>query len=149
MRKRQANEERGGMMHDTVIRPSSSVRRGLTLTEVVVASAILGVAIVPILKALTIAQVTSRVVERRTQSVILAQEKLDEIRARCLLDYDDAFGEGSAALGDSYLCDVTDDQDETLRQITVSVGFDADSDGNLSGDEVQATLTTYVAKVGV
>lgn len=125
------------------------VRRGVTLTEVVVASALLLIAIVPILRALTIAQTTGRVVERRTQSVILAQGKLDEIRARCLQNYDVAFGQNSASLGDSYLCSVTDNQNDTLKLIEVSVGFDADSDGALSGPEVQAKLTTYVARMDV
>jgi prepilin-type N-terminal cleavage/methylation domain-containing protein len=125
------------------------IRRGVTLTEVVVASALLLIAIVPILRALTIAQTTGRVVERRTQSVILAQGKLDEIRARCLQNYDVAFGQNSASLGDSYLCSVTDNQSDTLKLIEVSVGFDADSDGALSGQEVQAKLTTYVARLDV
>ncbi len=126
-----------------------AVRPGLTLPEVVVASALLLVALVPILNALTIAQTTGRVVERRTQAVILAQGKLDEIRARCLRNYETAFGETSAALGDSYLCTVTDDQNATLRLIEVSVGFDADSNGQLSSQEVQATLTSYVARTDV
>ncbi len=121
--------------------------RGVTLTEVVVASAILLIAIVPILRALTIAQTTGRVVERRTQSVILAQAKLDEIRARCLKNYDVAYGRNSASLGNSYLCSVTDNQNDTLKLVEVSVGFDADSNGELSGQEVLAKLTTYVARL--
>ncbi len=124
-------------------------RRGVTLTEVLMASAILLIVIVPILKALTVAQTTGRVVERRTQSVILAQSKLDEIRAKCLQNYDLAYSATSAALGSSYLCTVTDDQDDTLRRVGVSVGFDADSNGQLSGQETQATLTTYVARLDV
>jgi prepilin-type N-terminal cleavage/methylation domain-containing protein len=133
----------------TAVRCPSAVRRGVTLVEVVVASAVLLIVIVPILKALTIAQMTGRVVERRTQSVILAQGKLDEIRARCLKNYDVAFGESSASLGNSYLCSVTDNQDDTLKLIAVSVGFDADSDGQLSNQEVQAQLTTCVARMSV
>jgi hypothetical protein len=36
-----------------------------------------------------------------------------------------------------------------LKLITVSVGFDTDSNGQLSSQETQATLTTYVAKLSV
>jgi prepilin-type N-terminal cleavage/methylation domain-containing protein len=125
------------------------VRRGVTLTEVVVASALLLIVIVPILRAMTIAQTTSRVVEQRSQSVILAQSKLDDIRARCLQNYDISYGESSTSLGNSYLCSVTDNQDSDLKLITVSVGFDADSNGQLSSQETQATLTTYVARLSV
>ena len=124
-------------------------RRGMTLTEVVVASALLMVVVVPVLKALTIAQATSRIVERRTQSVILAQGKLDEIRAKCLQNYDESFEEDSVSLGNSYLRTVSDDQDEALREVSVSVGFDENGDGDLSGTEIAVTLTTKIANLSV
>ena len=120
--------------------------RGVTLTEVVVSSTLLVVALVPILKALTIAQMTGIVIERKTQSLILAQGKLDEIRARSIYYYSDSFQQDSTALGGSYLCTVSDDGNSSLRTITVSVGFDADGNGRLASSEILATLTTYVAK---
>ena len=110
---------------------------GMTLTEVVVASTLLVVAVVPILRALTIAQVTGRVVDNKTQALILAQGKLEAIRARSIHHYDESFAEDSAPITGSYLCDVTDDQDSDLRLVTVSVGYDEDGDGNLSHSEVQ------------
>jgi Tfp pilus assembly protein PilV len=119
---------------------------GVTLTEVVVASAILAVAVVPILKALTIAQVTGTTIERKTRSLALAQGKLDEIRAKSVYHYSDSFAASSLSLDGSYRCNVSDNQNATLRTVTVSVGYDADGNGTLSAGEVLVKLTTYVAK---
>lgn len=122
------------------------VRRGVTLTEVVIASALLAVAVVPVLRALTSAQAMGTVVERKTQSVILAQGTLDEIRASAFHQYDTAFGKNSEPLVGAYLCTVTDNQHPDLRLITVAVGFDVNSDGYLAEDEVDVILATYIAK---
>lgn len=124
-----------------------SRRRGMTLTEVVVGSALLVVAIVPILKALTIAQSTAGTIERRTRSLVLAQSKLDEIRAASIRHYGDSFQETSGDLGDSYRCNVTDDQDPKLRLVTVSVGQDIDADGQLDPEEVEVRLASYLARL--
>jgi Tfp pilus assembly protein PilV len=121
-------------------------RRGVTLAEVVVSSAVLVLAVVPVLRALTIAHVTGTAIERKTQSLILAQSKLDEIRARSICRYDGSFREDSLALADAYLCNVSDDEDPRLRLVTVTVGFDADADERLSTEEAAVTLTTYVAR---
>jgi Tfp pilus assembly protein PilV len=118
----------------------------MTLTEVAVASAILVIAVVPMLRALTVAQMTGRAIERKTQSLILAQNKLDEIRARCVHHYANSFDESSAALAGAYLCNVTDDEDPKLRQMSVAVGYDGNADGRLSDSEVQVRLTTYIAR---
>ena len=63
-------------------------RRGVTLTEVVVASALLVISIAPLLKALTLAQVEDRAIERKSWSLLLAQRELEWIRARSLHSYD-------------------------------------------------------------
>ena len=118
----------------------------MTLTEVVVASTLLVIAVVPILRALTVAQVTGRIIDNKTQSLILAQGKLETIRARSIHHYEDAFAEDSTQLTGSYLCNVTDDQDPDLRLVTVSVGYDADADGDLSQAEEHVTLATYIAR---
>ena len=120
--------------------------KGVTLTEVVVGSALLVVAVVPLLKALTVAQGTSTVIERKTRCLILAQAKLDEIRAKSIHHYQSSFREASTALGDSYLCTVADDQDPALRLVTVSVGHDANADGRLTAAEVDVNLATYIAR---
>lgn len=122
------------------------VRRGVTLTEVVVGSVLLVVAVVPLLKALTAAQSTSVTIERQTQCLILAQSKLEEVRARSIHHYGSSFNEASQALTGSYLCTVADDEDPALRLVTVSVGYDANADGRLAEAEIEVSLSTYLAR---
>lgn len=122
---------------------------GLTIFEVVIASALLIVAIVPILKSLTIAHASSIRIEYKTRSLILAQAKLDEIKARSIYDYTNdgvSFAESNTSLDGPYLCNVTDDSGDPLKTISVSVGYDINGDSNLGGDEVQVTLTTLLAR---
>ena len=121
-------------------------RHGVTLTEVVVASALLLVCIAPLLKALTLAQVEDRAIERKSWSLMLAQRELEWIRARCLRHYEACYGVSSKAVGEGYLCTVTDDEDPTLRTVTVSVGLDQNGDGVLSGGEVEVRLSTRLAR---
>jgi Tfp pilus assembly protein PilV len=119
---------------------------GTTLTEVVVASTLLVVAVVPILRALTIAQMTGTSIERKTQSLILAQSKLDELRAKCVHHYDDSFARTSETLSGSYLCNTVDDAGPDLRQVAVSVGYDSDENGRLSDSEIEVRLATCIAR---
>ncbi|MHC4617319.1 MAG: type IV pilus modification PilV family protein [Planctomycetota bacterium] len=120
---------------------------GLTLTEVVVASALLVIAIVPILKALTSAHVTGSIIERRTRSLLLAQAKLDEIRARSIYNYAANFTENHLSLDGSYFCSVVDSaKSADLRQISVSVGYDSNGDTSLTDAEIEITLTTLLAR---
>ena len=121
--------------------------RGFTLTEVIVASALLIIAIVPILKALTSAHVTTTIIERKTRSLTLAQAKLDEIRARSIYNYSSTFTESSTSLGGSYLCSVVDTTvNSNLRTTEVSVGYDLNNNNELEADEVEVTLSTLVAR---
>jgi len=123
---------------------------GLTIIEVVIASTLLIVALVPILKSLTVAQATSTKIEHKTRSLILAQAKLDEIKARSIYDYTnggDSFAESNTHLGGSYRCNVTDNSgDDFLKPVSVSVGYDTNGDNALSSGEVQVTLTTLLAR---
>ena len=120
---------------------------GITLTEVVMASALLVIALVPILKALTSAHVTSSIIERRTRSLMLAQGKLDEIKARSVYHYDDSYTETDSSVDGSYLCNVSDSAvSADLRQITVSVGYDLNGNSVLDAGEIQVTLATLLAR---
>lgn len=120
---------------------------GFTLTEVVMASAILIVAMVPILKALTTAHVSTSIIEHRTNSLIYAQSKLDEIKARMINSYTDSYSETNSVITGSYLCNVDDSSvNSNLKQITVSVGYDSNGDSALGSDEIEVTLTTLIAK---
>ncbi len=122
---------------------------GFTLTEIVVASGLLIIGVVPILKALTSAQVTSVIIERKTRSLILAQAKLDEIKAKSVYDYTnggESFSESGTDLGGSYRCNVADNTGDPLKQISVSVGYDLNGNESLSSGEIEVTLTTYLAR---
>ena len=153
--RRQKTEDRGqkteGKRQKIIVCSPSSVTRhpnmGFTLTEVIVASALLIVAMVPILKALTTAQGMSTIIEHRTRSLILAQAKLDDIKARSIYNYDGTFSETNASLDGSYLGNVVDSPvNSNLREITVMVGYDLNGDSNLSDDEIEVTLATYIAR---
>lgn len=126
---------------------SAKSRAGFTLSEVVVASTLLLIAIVPILKGLANAHLISSIIERKTRSLALAQGKLDEIKARSIYSYDDSFDVNNEQLETSYFCDITDTSlGPNLRKVKVEVGFDLNGDNNLEPDEVEITLVTQLAK---
>jgi len=112
-----------------------------------VASALLIIAMVPILKALTTSYLSTVTIERSTRSLILAQAKLDGIKARSIYHYSSSYTENNTSLDGSYLCNVSDTgSGSDLRTITVSVGFDLNGDDTLATDEIEVTLVTYLAR---
>jgi len=139
-------------MHQIILKIAASKSqiasrsRGFTLTEVVMASALLIVAMVPILKGLTAAHIGTINIERKSRSLILAQAKLDDIKARSIYHYSSSFVEDNNSLEGSYLCNVADSAADPLRTITVSVGFDANGNGSLGSDEIDVTLSTQLAR---
>jgi len=119
----------------------------LTLTEVVIASALLIIGMVPILKGLTSAHLGTVIIERKSRSLILAQAKLDEIKARSVYNYSQSYTQTNLSLEGPYLCNIADEPVGTnLRKITVSLGYDLDDDSILDSDEIEVTQATYVAK---
>jgi len=120
---------------------------GFTLTEVVIASALLIIAMVPILKGLTSAHLGTVIIERKSRSLILAQARLDEIKARSIYHYSDTFAQANVSLDGSYLCNIDDSSISTnLRKITVSVGYDLNDSNTLEADEIEVILATCIAK---
>ena len=73
-------------------------RAGVALLEVIVASGLLIIGVVPILKALTTAQVTSRLVDQKTHCLTLAQAKQGEIAARSLGSFETSYAETGTSL---------------------------------------------------
>ncbi len=133
----------------TLISQKDGIRKraGFTIIEVVVAASLLAVAMVPILKALTAAYVTSSAIEQKTRSLMYAQSELDEIRLRSIYNYDSTFTASDTSLGNSYFYSVSDTPSGTdLRTITVNVGYDTNGNGALSSDEIQITLSTLIAR---
>ncbi len=111
------------------------------------ASALLILAVVPILRGLTAAHLSSSIIERRTKCLVLAQSELDEITARSIYNYGQSFTRNNTSVDGSYLCNVTDSAaGANLRSIAVSVGYDLDGNSRLEGDEINVTLSTYIAK---
>jgi len=104
---------------------------------VIVASSLLIVAMVPILKGLTSVHLTASLVEQRTESLNHAQTILESIKASSIYDFNGNYSKTNQDLGDSYLCTsraavVSGD----LQRITVTVGYDKNGNGNLQVPEV-------------
>ena len=147
--RRQKTENRSQKSEDRIQHRVSSIEdRGFTLTETVVASALLIIAVVPILKALTTAHLNTGIIEHKTRSLTLAQTKLDDIKARSIYDYADDFEENNSSLDGLYLCNVADasKKKSNFRTITVSVGYDLNGDNVLASDEILVTLKTLLAR---
>ncbi|MCU0914824.1 MAG: hypothetical protein MUC88_09705 [Planctomycetes bacterium] len=128
-------------------RSARGCRSGVTLTEAVVASALLVISLVPLLQALTTAHAADRALERRSWSLLLAQQELEWIRARCIRHYEEGYAVSSRALRDGYLCTVTDDRHPAVRTIAVAVGLDRDGDGALAAGEEEIRLCTRLARL--
>jgi Tfp pilus assembly protein PilV len=121
--------------------------KGLSIIEVAMASVLLIVAMVPILKSLTKANMLSSEVERKTQSLVLAQGKLDELKARSIYSFDTSYAANNVVLSGSYLCNVSDTTVAAdLKQITMSVGYDDNHNGSLADDKIEVILTTCFAR---
>lgn len=135
------------MCRRLTIRRHIGNRAAFTLTEVVVASALLIFAMVPILKALTSVHVHSIIIERKTRSLTLARAKLNEIKARSVYDYTSNFNETNNSIDGSYLCTVRYVAvNGNLRSIDVVVGYDTNGNNALGGGEVSVTLETLIAR---
>jgi Tfp pilus assembly protein PilV len=121
-------------------------RKGFSFVEVVVSSAVLVVALVPILKCLTGAHMGSVFIERRSRSLVYAQKKLDELRPEIMYNYSDDFDQ-NGSFGSSYDYKVTDtSENSNLRNLTVSTGYDLNSNDLLDNGEELVTLHTQLAK---
>ena len=104
------------------------------------------IAVVPILKALTNSYLSTVTIERDTRCLILAQAKLDGIKARSIYHYSSSYTENNTSLDGSYLCNVSDTgSGSDLRTITVSVGFDLNGDSTLATDGIEITISTRLA----
>ena len=119
---------------------------GVTLTEVVVASTLLLVSIIPLLKAMTTTHGMDRIIDRKSWSLLLAQQELERIRAHSIYHYEESLAVTAHTLGDGFLCTITDDKNETLRTVTVAVGLDLNGDGALAANEVEVNLCTALAR---
>jgi len=126
---------------------NTPARGGFTLTEVVVASALLIIAIVPILKGLTSVHVHASQIEYKTRALNIAQARLEEIKARSVYNYGSSYSESNTRIDGVYLRTVTDTAiSANLRHITVICGYDADGNRVLAAGETLVTLETLIAR---
>ena len=127
--------------------PQKTKAGGFTFTEVIVASSLLILAMVPILRALTQAHLGSVVIERKTRCLTLAQTKIDDVKARSIYAWDDDFDVKDESLDGAYLGNTEFKNAGTdLQELTVEVGYDLNGDDKLKKEEVEVTLITLVAK---
>jgi hypothetical protein len=127
--------------------PQKTKAGGFTFTEVIVASSLLILAMVPILRALTQAHLGSVVIERRTRCLTLAQTKIDDVKARSIYAWDDNFDADNEVLDGSYLGTTQFTNEATdLKRLIVSVGYDLNGNSQLDAEEIDITLITLVAK---
>jgi len=131
--------------------PKPAHRRGLTIMEVAIASALLFCAMPAVLNALSNVYSYSLKIEHKTQSLVFAQGKLDERRARSIYNFGSADSlkqiDVPMSPGSPYYCNVTDvDAVTNLRMLTVTAGFDQDGDHSLDDNEIEVTLATYIAR---
>ena len=121
---------------------------GMTFTEVLVAAALLAFAMVPILRAMTGNHLFLTQIERKSTCLLLAQNQIEQLRARAIEDdFESPWSVSSADMGRGYFCTVTVDLDASLRTVTAEAGFDRDGDRHLDSDEVLITLRTKIAKL--
>ena len=111
------------------------------------ATSLLIVAMVPILKALTSVHFNASAIEYKTKSLNFALAKLDDIKAKSIYSYAESYTENNTPLGNEYICRVIDAAAGTnLKEITVSVGYDGNGNGLLVSSEIIVTLDTMIAK---
>ena len=122
---------------------------GLTLLEVVLASALLVAAAVPILNAATRAVTLAQEIDWRTRAAFLAQREMENVLAVAAENYGQDFTRNSADLGDRYRVTVQQSVLTVLKKrISVRVGRDKNGNAILDDSEVLATMGTIVVDKG-
>lgn len=144
----------GRVLRNSMSKGTNRKSAGFTLTEVIIASSLLIVAMVPILKGLTSVHLTASLVEQRTKSLDYAQTILENIKARSVYDFTGNYNKVNQGVDD--VIDGVDDsylytsnvvvQGPDLKKITVKTGYDKNDNGILQAAEVLVTLDTLIAK---
>lgn len=119
--------------------------RAITLMEVLIASALLAVALVPIFQVLTRGMTLARDVQLRTTAAFLAEKEMETALATAAEDFSVDLTKSSKDLGDGYLVTIDGGQEALRKTFSVQVGWDTDGDGTLDGDEVLVTFVTRAA----
>ncbi|MFH1411842.1 MAG: type II secretion system protein [Candidatus Omnitrophota bacterium] len=129
-------------------------KKGFTLIEILAAIAVVGLGIIPVMNTLPEGLKALRKTEHLTRDVMLAQQKMDELRDQILgtnasYGYSKSGGYGGSGTFtgfSGYRYSVTDDQGSDIRELTVDVWFDDNGNGTLDTGEDSVTLDTKIAK---
>ena len=121
---------------------------GLTLLELVLASALLVAAAIPIVNASGRAVNIAQDIERRTQATFLAQGEMENAMALAAENFGLDLSKNSANLGNGYLATVQQTTVGLKKTVTVKVGYDKAGDGVLSSSEVLVSFVTIIADKG-
>ncbi|MFH1836900.1 MAG: prepilin-type N-terminal cleavage/methylation domain-containing protein [Candidatus Omnitrophota bacterium] len=136
------------------LRTNIRTNKGFTLIEILATVAIIGIGIVPVMNILPEGMKSIRKVEYLTRSVMLAQQKMDEVRSLVLgtnagYGYDKAGGyddTGTFTSFTDYAYEVEDDQGADIRELSVTVWFDENGNSTLDAGEDSVKLDTKIAK---
>jgi len=126
--------------------------KGFTLLEVILSVAILSVALIPMMDLIPRTLTNSLKSERETKVAFLAEQKIEEVKSQAInnfgIDYTiSPSSPGYVAFANpTYKYSVTDNAGASIKEIVVSVWYDADGGGSANGDEETIQLSTKVAK---
>ena len=132
---------RGGFIRQT--------HGGFTFVEVLASILILAGTIVPIITFAADSLATSVEIERKVKSVLLAEGEMERVKnvLRKSESFETDFTDWLSSFEGNYLAkgESTLNETKTLKIIEVSVGYDANGNGDLEPDEIMVTLTTQYA----
>ncbi len=124
-----------------------SRQKGFTLVEVLASVLILAGSIVPLIMCTVDALRTSREIEERVKSLLLAEREMEKIKSALRKSFETDFTSWPAEIEGRYLAERAASQpSSTLKIAEVSVGYDSNSDGVLAADEILVTLVTQNVK---
>ena len=120
----------------------------MSLIELLMASVLLMIAVVPITGALWRGAALARDIQMRTRATLLAQREMEMALALAADNFTSDPGKTSAPLGDGYLVTVTGVIAGLTKSISVQVGWDRNKNGTLGSSEVLVTFKTIAANAG-
>ncbi|MFC1782149.1 prepilin-type N-terminal cleavage/methylation domain-containing protein [Planctomycetota bacterium] len=122
-------------------------QKAFTLVEILAAVLILAVVIVPMLKYQADSLATNLQMERQIKSVLFAEKEMEKIKTALHSAFETDVTAWPNELKEKYLVQrVVTEQGETLKVVTVSVGYDADDNGTLASGEVMVSLDSQMVK---
>ena len=122
--------------------------RGLTLIELILATALLAAAAIPVIEALGRGTAIVSDISHHTQATLLARKELARVTATATEDFQADLATAGRDLGGGYLAAVEQDRDGLTQDLVVRVGWDVNGNGDLAPSEVLTTMTTRIANTG-